>query len=232
MRPLFSGLKNKRGFTLIEMTIVLMIVGIISSVSISFLGHFRLTTDIKETRKKQQILMAILAHYKKKYGHLPCPGTPYLKGKSRISCPGITLGIIPYIDLGLSRKDAMDAYSHYFTYGLANPEITKPRGPRHLPQISVAPHFEILTYAQIDHPPEERFADVVILSHGKNGHGAYLENGGRLQSKGPVGRHEYVNADDSPRLIDFPISHTGPHYHDDLLVAESLENMEPKYGRD
>lgn len=232
MCSLFSDLKNTRGFSLVEMAIVLLILGVVSSVSLSFLGNLRSTTNLKETLKKQKILMTILARHKKKYGHFPCPGRPDSQGKSRSNCPGMTLGIIPYADLGLSRQDAMDGYHHYFTYGLANPGALQPRGPRYPPSSIPLQRFEILTYTPIDQSPERRFADVILLSHGKNRYGAYQENGQRLPSRGVIGPHEYVNADDTPIFVDHPISHVDYTYHDDLLVAEALENIEAKYGRE
>lgn len=230
MYSLFPSLKKHRGFSLIEMAIVLMILGLIGSASLSFLGHLCKTKPIKETQKKQKILMAILAQHKKQYGYLPCPTIPGTKGKNKASCPGATLGIVPYGELGLGKEDAMDAYHRYFTYGIVSRETNQPRGPRNAPSPKLTKQFEIVAFSSTNPVPETRTADVILLSHGKNGHGAYLENGEKLCSLEIVGRHEHMNANDSLTFVDHPTSFTDHTYHDDQLLAETQDTIEIKYA--
>jgi len=230
MRSIFSILEKEKGFTLIEISIVLIILGIITNFSLSFFKTFHESRLLHETQTKQHMLLRVLAHYKKKNGYLPCPATPELQGNSNPSCPGITTGIIPYQTLGLSKKDVFDAYHHYFTYGLATPQDSPRKGPRHPPSISMEQKFKIISYTSSERAPESRTADILLLSHGKNGHGAYMENGTRLVSIGKVGPYEHVNADETLTFIDFPISLQESLYHDDILIAESIENVEAKYG--
>jgi hypothetical protein len=65
---------------------------------------------------------------------------------------------------------------------------------------------------------EELFA-VAIISHGKNGIGAYLANGTNGRLSGTVSADEQVNIDGGLNVVSRPINATqGPDYFDDIVI--------------
>jgi hypothetical protein len=72
---------------------------------------------------------------------------------------------------------------------------------------------------------EELFA-VAIVSHGKNGIGAYLGNGNGLQLAGPAGRDEEINLGNNGRAITHAMNTApGPDYFDDIVVWRTQSTL-------
>jgi hypothetical protein len=77
--------------------------------------------------------------------------------------------------------------------------------------------------AQSPVPPEagnEELFAVAIISHGKNGIGAYLVNGANGRLSGIVGADEEVNLSGGwNHVVSRPINATpGPNYFDDIVI--------------
>jgi len=73
---------------------------------------------------------------------------------------------------------------------------------------------------------EELFA-VAIISHGKNGTGAYLANGSNGRLTGNVGADEQVNLDGGRNyVVSRPINATpGPNYYDDIVIWRTQQTL-------
>lgn len=109
------------GFSLIELTIVLAIVGIVFAGVSAGLGAFRHSSEIKESQKK-------LAHIKKQilqFGmvnkYLLCPDTDTdadgFENRNGLACSAIT-GNVPYLDLGLKEADVKDSWGNFIRYAV------------------------------------------------------------------------------------------------------------------
>lgn len=116
---------NLKGFSLIEVSISLLILGIISSISISqFATIKRVQAEINTRTNIDYILKSLGAYYISTNGSLPAPANqnPPITGKQ---IPGNeNFGIIPYKSLGIMEKYAKDGYGNWLLYKL-NPDIGK-----------------------------------------------------------------------------------------------------------
>src|SRR5688572_21012392 len=129
--------KSEGGFTLIELSIVILIVGLMTG---SFFVFYK---PIQERRlrditiERQNRIALALTNFAQNYGRLPCPGHPDapIRGNPRINatpsayndpntqpagvCNGAVAertGIVPYRILGLSEKDVTDGWNNPISY--------------------------------------------------------------------------------------------------------------------
>ncbi len=134
--------------------------------------------------------------------------------KARFCCPPMDGGFLPETDLKvyasstdisagvtidkIGRKGDLSYYD----------DIDRPSNIG--PQGSLAP-------VPPDAGSEELFA-VAIISHGRNGIGAYLANGSGNRLSGTLGADEQANVD-AGKAVSRPINATsGPNYFDDIVV--------------
>jgi len=134
----------ERGFTLIEMGIVLVVIGLVVSGGLLAVSPVIQSAKISETKQKMATIEAALLGYVIQYGCLPCPagrgatatGLPNNGGGTAPTgdytvttpcgggtCTGAGNGLVPWIALGLSESDATDAWNRRLTYAV-NPELT------------------------------------------------------------------------------------------------------------
>lgn len=130
---------KQSGFTLIEMSIVVLILGLITGAFFTFLKQKREQDAYKITVERQQKIATALSEYAQLRYRLPCPGRPNPPGGSEVlgdprppanSCTGISsrMGIVPFRALGLSIDDALDGYGNPFTY-VVDAKATVPEFP-------------------------------------------------------------------------------------------------------
>jgi len=118
--------KQSAGFTLVEISVVIAIVGILLVGALSTLGEKRAVTKQLETEKtlkniKQQLLKFAMIN---KY--LPCPGvngneaprTEVNIGTETFKKCSDDFGEVPYIDIGLKRDEVVDAYGNLIRYAV------------------------------------------------------------------------------------------------------------------
>jgi prepilin-type N-terminal cleavage/methylation domain-containing protein len=119
-----KSFSQESGFSIIELSIVLVIIGIIASMGIPCLLEGMRVSKRTQTQEKQKQILTVLANYVLNHQKLPCPGDPGDHsahfGEARLQCtsPQQAIGIIPFKTLGLSENYAKDAYQHYFTYAM------------------------------------------------------------------------------------------------------------------
>lgn len=125
------------GFTLIEMAIVLVVIGLIVSGGLVAIGPVVENANVNQTNQKLDRVEQALVLHVIRYGCLPCPAGPgepatgtYTAGQSVANgavytgtCAGGTgcdfaQGVVPWVNLGISEGDASDAFGIRFSYAV------------------------------------------------------------------------------------------------------------------
>lgn len=129
------------GFTLIEMAIVLVVIGLIVSGGLVAIGPVVENANIKASNQNMDRVEQALVLHVIRYGCLPCPAGPaepatgtYAPGQAvsgttayTTGCavtgacafsPGVGRGVVPWVNLGISEADASDAFGTRFSYAV------------------------------------------------------------------------------------------------------------------
>ncbi len=126
---------HKHGFSLIELSIVFVVIGILMTGALTFVSGYTKGHQIKETRMKLQAIEQALIVHVRKYGHIPCPASRTTQrgtasfGVSPTPCntapPGgtvdvnagkVRIGMVPVKRLGLPEDHAFDGWGNRITY--------------------------------------------------------------------------------------------------------------------
>ena len=205
---------NDRGFSLVEMAIVVVIMGIFLTLGMSAFNALANNTSLSTTKKKQEIIRDALVAYLRDFKRLPCPevtafgGNPPtgIEGRQTAGNPATNCvsywGTLPYAELGLSRDVAMDGYENFFTYFVSSAALTvEPDWT--LTQAVGVPGFSVgnpgrfaITENGTATTLSKNLAAVVIVSHGSNGLGAFTSKGTR-NALPANGTEERQNAPDT-----------------------------------
>lgn len=116
-----------RGFSLVEMALVLLIVGLLAAVFLPATNTFLENNRRKETRAKLEALEQAMVRFVIVNRRLPCPADGALApgnanqglelGAAGVCNPATQInGVVPWRSLGLAQSDAMDAWSTMVTY--------------------------------------------------------------------------------------------------------------------
>lgn len=123
-----------QGFTLVELTIVVVIVAMLLSLGLGTLNAQLLSANYSETKKRQALIKDALTAYLGANKRLPCPDIPNntnggadasqvtgqedrAGGVVTGACSG-NIGVIPYATLGLGREIALDGWGNFISYSL------------------------------------------------------------------------------------------------------------------
>ncbi|MDB5478111.1 MAG: hypothetical protein JWM96_606 [Alphaproteobacteria bacterium] len=138
---------SESGFTLVEIAVVVLIIGILMGGAVSMLTPYLQMAKRSTTQTKLENISQSLAFYAQNYGRLPCPTNPNSNdtsnppfGAPRNSgtngtvvgnvCDSGTLttddyiGIVPFRALGLTEDQVKDSYGRFITYAVS-PVLTK-----------------------------------------------------------------------------------------------------------
>lgn len=227
-----------RGFTLVEMAMVLMIVGLLLGGLIPTLTAQMESQRISETRKQMDEIQQALIGYAIINGRLPCPADPTIAtgqggaGAERTPpCTGNdSAGVLPWATLGV---DETDAWGNRYTYRVSSDFAdavgttfgediaygcvsTRICTPANTPQYS---SFALCSCGTLNVRSAATGgtsvaidAPVVIISHGKNSAGAYTQQGTQLPASSDADEQE--NSDGNTNYV----SHTPTPSFDDEIV--------------
>lgn len=198
--------RRSAGFSLVELAIVVLIVSILLTMGLAAFSVQVDTAALSATQRRQETIKDALIAYLRSNKRLPCPETTALSGspptgtETRLT-PGnpATLcdsfwGTVPFATLGLSRETALDGYGNFFSYFISNSTaITDPDWT--LTSTTGVPGFNVgnpgrfsITENAIPTTHSANLAAVMIVSHGKNGSGAFTLKGTRITQ--PTGADE------------------------------------------
>lgn len=231
-----NRLITSRGFSLVELAVVLVLVGIVMTMGLKTVTATLENAAYAETRAKQERLKTALIVFLRTNGRLPCPDNSggLASGIEASTCTvnaGDGYGIVPWVTLGIDRDAALDGWGNFITYRVAN---GSPAGKRWTSK-TTGTSFDInelktptpaLTIQEVDSAGGAlqlvtKNAVAVFLSHGPNGYGAKTTKVGARIPFGDAGAGEQTNASDLTLFIKRPVSDAvgafnGPY--DDLVV--------------
>ena len=244
-------MKKLRGYSLIELAIVLFVVTILISAGLSALNVQVTNSAISTTTKKQALLKDALAGYLVRNKRLPCPDTDFgaPDGMENRTTPGDAttpcssrFGILPYIDLGLARTDALDAWENFFSYAVSTTNSIGPPPIRNDWTRSAnfatgnGGDFTVNDRSTTTYGVIQIATNVVavIISYGKNGSGARTIKG--TQNANPaLGTDEATNTLAGTIYYKRPISNvplgTSGDF-DDLVVYLTADDLLAQAVRD
>lgn len=133
-RPAGPVFISRRGFTLVEMAVVVIIVTMLVSLGLGVLNAQLASAAQAETKKRQALILDALTAYLGANQRLPCPDIPNRThdtadasqvtgaedragGLASGTCSG-QIGVVPYATLGLSRETALDGWGNFMSYSL------------------------------------------------------------------------------------------------------------------
>lgn len=183
----------KAAFTLVEMAIALIVIGVVLSAVLPLLRVHGEQTRIATTREHQQRIVRALVAFLHEDWRLPCPAradamTAGLEAAGCAADPGLLEGVVPYRTLGLPAEVARDGWHRPMTYrvhaALADPDSLGNRDD----YCAETPDPAGLS---VDGPGGEVPA-FALVSHGGNGLGAFTSAGARVSG---AGGDEAENAD-------------------------------------
>jgi prepilin-type N-terminal cleavage/methylation domain-containing protein len=190
------------GFSLVEMAIVLMIVGLLLGGLLPMLSGQMEQKNRNETRKQLEEISAALVGYAASQTppKLPCPASPSIatgsNGAGVSDCTIATgMGVVPWVTLGTSETDA---WGRRFTYTIASSVSGGVFGASFT--LSSTGNLDIYSSSGGSCPSTNCVADnmaAVIISLGANGCGAYLPTGLAQQPNIAAGDGSGLSCDNS-----------------------------------
>jgi len=170
--------QTQHGFTLVEMAMVLMIVGLLLGGLVPTISAQMENQRTSETRRQMSEIREALIGFAVIHGVFPCPADGTIAtgqadaGIEKSSCvSGANGGVLPWVTLGVKETDA---WGRRFTYRVT-PTFADDASPF---QLGSSPNLDVgLTTSSSD---KNVAGDVpaIIVSHGLNGLGAYTSEGG------------------------------------------------------
>ncbi len=236
--------KFARGFTLIEMAIVMVVIGLLLSGGLVAVAPVLQNSKISETNQRlDRVEQALLLHVIR-YGCLPCPadsglastnanagkadiaaGTYYSSGCQASGACAAT-GVVPWVNLGLSENDITDGFGARIDYTVAqdlqltNGMVRTP--PSTYPSPTTGNGLIVLNYSNIEQTggADATRAAYVLVSHGPDRFGGYLAQSGSgpLSSASSSSATQTENNDADVTFVQDDVHSTiGSTYFDDIV---------------
>jgi prepilin-type N-terminal cleavage/methylation domain-containing protein len=225
---------RQRGFSLIELAIVVLVGGLLISTMSAMLLVYIHSTDIKVTKQRIEELDGALQQYLSLNGNYPCAasrtaavnsasfGTQLTNcaagGSGAAEAPGnagriVVIGAVPTRTINLPDDYAFDAWGRRFTYAVTALQTAPATYSRDIGAIAITSDT---SGTSVITPPGT--AHYIILSHGLDGLGAYSFSGvlGTACNTAALDG-ENCNDDASFRRTLLTSTATGASHFDDLV---------------
>lgn len=229
---MISPVGRTRGFTLIEIAIVLVVIGLLLSGGLLSLAPVIQSSRVNETESKLDLLEEALILHAIVNGCLPCPATgatastaatvgqavddaAYNTGCADNNCAA-TQGVVPWQNLGISEEDATDGFGYRIGYATVS-ALTVTSG---MDRTGGYPAGN-LTVTNITPVNLTTAAAYVLISHGDDHRGGFQKITG---AAGPTttGTANQVENDDGDTTFiqnerDFSLTFGNANYFDDIV---------------
>lgn len=199
------------GFSLLEMSIVLIILALVSTSLFSSYASQKKLSQFHETQRQLETIKEALTGFAQVHGRLPCPAAPDLPEneiksgvEDRIDANSPcsrNYGVVPWASLGLSGTDAWGRrYSYFVSAKFSAPSSSTGSSSFNLGTGSSTDNAGTANIKNSTIGGNSIASDLpaVIVSHGPNGLGAFTQNG--IQIPGAQG-DELENANNTQTFI-------------------------------
>ena len=241
---------KQNGFTLVELSIVLIIMGLLLSAIIG-VGNAQIQqARISATKQKEDLIRLALINDITRNNRLPCPAVPTIaqgavgygvEAATAGACTGtvingaVSTGIVPWTSLGVSDENAIDGYYNRFTYqvtltatntnaqtiaGLKGAISIHSDMPTALGLPAAGNQTNDCTPVGGNYNPCSAVA--VIISHGANGLGSYGRDG--TQRTLPAA-DETENTNNDSRFLIKDYSDNAANPFDDILLPLGTSDL-------
>lgn len=126
--------RKHRGFSLVEMAMVLLIIGVVMAIAMPITGSVMDASNRTKTSATLQGIQIALTNFVAQNRRLPCPADGSIASgavnagvEARVAATGVcsltpgggagqTRGVVPWVTLGISEAEARDAWNNRITY--------------------------------------------------------------------------------------------------------------------
>jgi len=240
----------RRGFTLIEIAIVLVVIGLLLSGGLLAVSPVIQSAQTSETRQKIATVESAILGYVIANGCLPCPaqvnlatnnaaagltnnGAATYTGCSAGACVGGGVGTVPWVSLGISEGDATDAWGQRLRFGV-DPTRTAASSVQRNADGTFPAFTSTIAIEDTDNTTIAGYTAVayVILSHGPDGSFGEATQTGTTQADrygqaaGNAGEDQHENGNGN---LTFAIglfdSTTSVEHFDDIVSFKSFQQL-------
>ncbi|HSI42836.1 MAG TPA: prepilin-type N-terminal cleavage/methylation domain-containing protein [Methylotenera sp.] len=242
---------NNKGFTLVELSIVLVIIGLTLGAILGVANTQLQAARTSSTKQKEEAIKLALVNFISRNNRLPCPAvatiapgaTGYgIEAANPGVCTGTTTtatvatGIVPWSSIGITDENASDGYYNRFTYQVTL-EATN-RTARTIAGLRGAISIHYSTPIAMGSPAAGNQANnctpaggtfnpcasvAVVVSHGSNGFGSYGSDG--VQRVMPTGADETENTNNDSAFVIKDFSNDQANPFDDIVLALSSTDL-------
>lgn len=199
----------QRGFSLIELAIVMLVIGLLVGGLLAPLTAQIDQQNINETRKSLAEIREAIIGFAMVNGRLPCPAlgsvaTTTAGAGTEAATPCVTAsGVLPWATLGLRETDA---WGRRYTYQVRL-EFADAVDATTQVSFTLASTGNI-TINQVIGGSTSALATAIpaiVISHGKNGYGAYTPSGGQVLPADGGDANEDANTDGASPYVEAEI---------------------------
>lgn len=230
-------MSKKSGFTLIEMAIVIVVIGLLLSGGLTVAASQSLSSQRTENNKRMDIVEHALRLYVMQHACLPCPASgseaesgalggvsqntsgAYVTATTFCTSTACVQGVLPYRSLGLSRHEAFDAWGNAFTYAVGTGLAGTAAMERALPAVYPVGDLDVNASESAAAAVTDRAA-YVLLSHGPDGAFAWTPHGSQRGNtwNQVAGGAQFENSDgDSEFRQGGELATKGTDHFDDVV---------------
>jgi prepilin-type N-terminal cleavage/methylation domain-containing protein len=186
-----TGSRRQSGFTLVEIAIVLLIVGLMIGGVIAPLGAQLDQKKVSDTRRAMEDAREALFGFALRNGYLPCPAISATNGlEDRVgSACTKRYGYLPWSTLGVARLDGWNRLIGYsVTPGFSDSVILFTlKTPRDITVATRDSSGQLVPATAANDIP------AALISFGRNGYGATSDQNTRIQDAGAGNSDEKIN---------------------------------------